>query len=129
MVPTNECSPDRSSGITETNKAGQDHMFLNTKATGDTAICQQQLKKTRIQQPTGEGQTVKVEHETVMASDEGNMLVDSLNQHHIHRNIISEGILTMCLFFSLLLRALYLATFLQTLLSTYRTFFKLTSPT
>jgi len=90
MVPTNECSPDRSSGITETNKAGQDHMFLNTKATGDTAICQQQLKKTRIQQPTGEGQTVKVEHETVMASDEGNMLVDSLNQHHIHRNIISE---------------------------------------
>ena len=92
MVPTNECSPDRSSGITETNKAGQDHMFLNTKATGDTAICQQQLKKTRIQQPTGEGQTVKVEHETVMASDEGNMLVDSLNQHHIQRNIISEGI-------------------------------------
>ena len=92
MVPTNECSPDRSSGITETNKAGQDHMFLNTKATGDTAICQQQLKKTRIQQPTGEGQTVKVEHETVMASDDGNKLVDSLNQHHIQRNIISEGI-------------------------------------
>ena len=92
MVPTNECSPDRSSGITETNKAGQDHMFLNTKATGDTAICQQQLKKTRIQQPTQQGQTINVEHETVMASDDGNKLVDSLNQHHIQRNIISEGI-------------------------------------
>jgi hypothetical protein len=65
---------------------------LDTKATGDTAICQKQLKKTRIQQPTEDGQTGKVEHETVMASDEGNKLVDSLNQHHIHSNIISEGI-------------------------------------
>jgi len=92
MVPTNECSPDRSSRITETNKAGQDHTFLDTKATGDSAICQQQLKKTRIQQPTQQGQTIKVEHETVMASDDGNKLVDSLNQHHIQRNIISEGI-------------------------------------
>ncbi|RLN23123.1 protein ALWAYS EARLY 2-like [Panicum miliaceum] len=90
IVPTNECSPDRSSGITETNKAGQGHTFLDTKATGDTVICQQQLKKTRIQQSTEEGQTGKVEHETVMASDEGNKLVDPLNQHHIHRNIISE---------------------------------------
>ncbi|PAN32721.1 hypothetical protein PAHAL_5G507300 [Panicum hallii] len=85
-----EASPDRSSGINETNKAGQDHTFLDTKATGDTAICQKQLKKTRIQQPTEDGQTGKVEHETVMASDEGNKLVDSLNQHHIHSNIISE---------------------------------------
>ncbi|KAG2586406.1 hypothetical protein PVAP13_5NG035200 [Panicum virgatum] len=85
-----EASPDRSSRITETNEAGQDHIFLDTKATGDSAICQQQLKKTRIQQPTQQGQTIKVEHETVMASDDGNKLVDSLNQHHIERNIISE---------------------------------------
>ncbi|CAL4952123.1 unnamed protein product [Urochloa decumbens] len=88
IIPKNECSPDRSSGITETNKAGQDHTFLETKGTEEMAICQQQLKKPRIQQPI-EGQTGKVEHETVMASDEGNKHIDSLD-HHKLSNIISE---------------------------------------
>jgi hypothetical protein len=90
IVPTDDCSPDRCSGITETSKAGL-HTLLETKGTGDTVICQQQLKKARIQQPKEEGQTSKVENETVMASDEGNKLVDSLKPHELS-NIISEGI-------------------------------------
>ncbi|CAO2186023.1 unnamed protein product [Urochloa humidicola] len=88
IIPTNKCSTDRSSGITETNKAGQDHTFLETKGTGETEICQQQLKKPRIQQHM-EDRTGKVEQETVMASDEGNKDVDSPN-HHVISNIISE---------------------------------------
>lgn len=86
----NEYSPD-SSGITEANKAGQDHTFLEAKGTEDKVICQQKLKKTRIQQPMEEIQTVKVEHET-MASEDRNKLVDSPNNHHEPSNIISEGI-------------------------------------
>nr|CAB3475905.1 unnamed protein product [Digitaria exilis] len=89
IVPTNEYSPDRSSGITEANKAGQDHTFLEAKGTEDKVICQQKLKKTRIQQPMEEIQTVKVEHET-MASEDRNKLVDSPNNHHEPSNIISE---------------------------------------
>ncbi|CAO2161410.1 unnamed protein product [Urochloa humidicola] len=88
IILTNKCSADRSSGITETNKAGQDHTFLETKGTGETEICQQQSKKPRIQQYM-EGQTSKVEHETMVASDEGNKDVDSPN-HHVLSNIISE---------------------------------------
>ncbi|XP_062195245.1 protein ALWAYS EARLY 3-like isoform X2 [Phragmites australis] len=90
----NECSPDGSSGITEANKADQGQIFLDTKVTGDTAICQsqQRLKTIRIQlqKTMDEGQTGKVEHETMMAAKKGNKLVDSLNQHQILSDFISE---------------------------------------
>ncbi|XP_066316956.1 protein ALWAYS EARLY 3-like isoform X1 [Miscanthus floridulus] len=72
IVPTNEYSPDRVSGFAEANKAGQD------------------FKKTRIQQTMAEGQTGIVEHETTMASKEGNKLVDSLNNNQILIDSISE---------------------------------------
>ena len=73
IVPTNEYSPDRVSGFAEANKAGQD------------------FKKTRIQQTMAEGQTGIVEHETTMASKEGNKLVDSLNNNQTLIDSISEG--------------------------------------
>lgn len=85
-APTDECSPDIIPGITEANKAGQYHTLLETKGTVDTAICQQHLKKTRIQQTMEEGQICKVEFEAVMTSKEGS----SDNGNHIHSNIISE---------------------------------------
>ncbi|XP_062211053.1 protein ALWAYS EARLY 3-like isoform X2 [Phragmites australis] len=90
--PKNESSPDGSSGITEANKADQGQTFLETKGTGDTTICQSQprLKTIRIQQTMDEGQTGKVEHETMIAAKEGNKLVDSLNQYQILREFISE---------------------------------------
>ncbi|KAJ1282180.1 hypothetical protein BS78_03G031300 [Paspalum vaginatum] len=68
IVPTDECSPDRISGIAEANKAGQNHTLSETKGTME------------------EGQICKVEHETVTASKEGN----SLNGNQILDNIISE---------------------------------------
>lgn len=91
IFPTNEYSPDRVSGFAEANKAGQDHGFLETKGTADIAKCQQHFKKTRIEQTMEEGQTGIVEHEAMMASKEGNKLVDSLNNNQIVIDSISEG--------------------------------------
>ncbi|WVZ72656.1 hypothetical protein U9M48_021078 [Paspalum notatum var. saurae] len=85
-VPMDECSPDRITGIAEANKAGQNHTLSETKGTINTPICQQHLRKARIHQTMEEGQICKVEHETVMASKEGN----SLNDNQIPSDIISE---------------------------------------
>lgn len=74
----NGSSPDGSSGITEA-KAVQGQTFLEIKGTEDTDISQSQqhLKRRRIQQSMGEGQTSKVEPGTTMvAEEEGHNLSD-----------------------------------------------------
>ncbi|KAL6626905.1 hypothetical protein ACP70R_030631 [Stipagrostis hirtigluma subsp. patula] len=90
--PLNECSPDGSSGITEANKVEQGQNLLDTRGTGDAEICQSQqlLKRRRIHQTMDKVQTGKVEHETMVAVEEGNMLVDSRDQHQILPEFISE---------------------------------------
>lgn len=105
IVPTNKYSPDRVSGFAEAHKAGQDHCLLETIGTGHVATCQQHSKKTRIQQTMEEGQTGVVDHETTMASKEGNKPVDLLNNNQLFIDNISEGTFSnwFILFFSLLL--------------------------
>ncbi|PWZ11826.1 Protein ALWAYS EARLY 2 [Zea mays] len=90
IVPTNKYSPDRVSGFAEAHKAGQDHCLLETIGTGHVATCQQHSKKTRIQQTMEEGQTGVVDHETTMASKEGNKPVDLLNNNQLFIDNISE---------------------------------------
>jgi hypothetical protein len=92
VAPTNKYSSDRVSGFAETYKADQGHSYLDTMEIGDIAMCQQHFKKTRIQQTVEESQTGIVEHETTMASKEGNKLVSSVNNNQILIDSISEGI-------------------------------------
>ncbi|ONM28933.1 Protein ALWAYS EARLY 3, partial [Zea mays] len=90
VAPTNKYSSDRVSGFAETCKADQGHSYLDTMEIGDIAMCQQHFKKTRIQQTVEESQTGIVEHETTMASKEGNKLVSSVNNNQILIDSISE---------------------------------------
>ncbi|KAL5220292.1 hypothetical protein ABZP36_025005 [Zizania latifolia] len=72
----NGCSPDGSSGISESTKVVQSQTFLEPKGTGDSQISQtpQCLKKRRIEQSMDQGQTSKAEDETTMVAKEGSDL-------------------------------------------------------
>ena len=76
------------------NHVVQTDQYSSYTSDGDIAMCQQHFKKTRIQQTVKEGQTGIVEHETMMASKEGNKLVYFVNNNQILIDIISEGIVS-----------------------------------
>jgi hypothetical protein len=129
VAPTNKYSSDRVSGFAETYKADQGHSYLDTMEIGDIAMCQQHFKKTRIQQTVEESQTGIVEHETTMASKEGNKLVSSVNNNQILIDSISEGIFSnWFILFTSIVNILFLKVFLaigssfSLLLSTYSCF-------
>ncbi|KAF0915990.1 hypothetical protein E2562_000623 [Oryza meyeriana var. granulata] len=75
------CSPDGSSGISESAKVVRGQTFLKTKGTGDSQISQTLggLKKRRIEQSMDQGPTIKDEHETTMVAKEGIDLTDYQN--------------------------------------------------